>query len=46
MSKRTLRRRVCPLRIYETGGANVVELAFLSGEIIRYDGRDWHHIKP
>ncbi|HME21863.1 MAG TPA: hypothetical protein VKI44_11030 [Acetobacteraceae bacterium] len=32
--------------INERGGVNVVELTFPNGEVIHYDGTDWHHVQP
>lgn len=32
-------------QINEKGGVNVVELTFSSGEVIHFDGADWHHIR-
>jgi hypothetical protein len=32
--------------ITERGGMNAVELQFANGEIIHFDGDDWHHVRP
>lgn len=32
--------------INEKGGVNIVELTFPNGEVIHYDGTDWHHVRP
>jgi len=31
-------------RISERGGPNVAELTFTNGEVIYFDGKDWHHV--
>jgi hypothetical protein len=33
-------------QISERGGPNVVEFIFANGEVIHFDGVDWHHKKP
>lgn len=31
-------------RINERGGPNVAELTFTDGEVIYFDGKEWHHV--